>query len=586
MTGRDPPPSSIRLLWIGNHGPSGPEHAVRLLPPLLEILPDAELTISGSEADRSEALHLANDLRIADRVAISDPTTGIEWLLRSTTLLLVTDDPDEARAAIDMAIVYGLPVIDCSPDPDEAARARRGGSGPYTVLARKVAQLLHDRTARAADADEAALAASQPDAYEGGLLPPLTRGTDARRAVKKQAPRASAGDRSLQAIAAPRSVPDRIVRLGAGLFDRVPRTTFAPIRTLDLSTLGLGDTLMAWAGLHALLHGGYRPVAPGCTMYVQGALVRLGAALFAGHGLQVLPATSGGTAEMASPILTPQSPRTWRELYRGLAGPDWRVNCFPAVDAQKPALRADYRYDPWERFCLGLTERLHHHRGGWQAAPAEYVGFRIWMPVARRLELFPLAFLALFKQSLPHLRAEMRAFVEALGRSQPPAAAITVFPSGRSYQAFPADFCARLQDRLQPGRLDFYVPADDPWIDAYRDAGLAMIHLDQIEDLLWILLSTPKLITTDSFASHAAQLLRDDFVLVLTRDIRENVLHPGANPTIVTNHPRCAPCHYVPRVDLTSCPARYDRCIAFENDAFLDRVARTVAHDADLRVSQ
>lgn len=559
MAGHDLPVA--RLLWVGD-GVSGPEDAIRTLPPLLELVPDAQLSIVGSAADRAAAWRLAGDLRIADRIVAED-NAALSRCRESADVILVTGRVQDGSPETGKRVASGLPEIACSP-PLERPEARAGVSGSYIARAREIASVLQQRAAVASGPasrapDGAAKVARSPDQPVTSPLDPSRRSSPASGASLFRA-QEGAG-----------SLPGMVVRLGAAWFDRSPSRSFAPLRTLDFSSLGLGDTLMAWAGLHALLHAGFRPVAAEAAMYVQGALVGVGSALFARHGVRVLPAGGRNTAKLASPTLSPRLPQSWGELYRNLAGLDWYTGCFPAVEAQKPALRSDYRYEAWERFCLGINERLLHRRRGWQAAPADYVGFRLWMPVARQMGLFPVTFLALFKQSLPHLRGEMRQIARSLDRL-PDGSAIAVFPTGRSYQAFPAHFCRRLVERLHPHPIRFYLPADDPWIDRYHHSGIDGVHLDGIEDVLAVLFAAPKLITTDSFASHAAQLLRDDFVLVLTRDIRENVLHPGADPQVVSHHPRCAPCHYVPRIDRTSCPARYDQCVAFENSGLLERV--------------
>ena len=76
-----------------------------------------------------------------------------------------------------------------------------------------------------------------------------------------------------------------------------------------------------------------------------------------------------------------------------------------------------------------------------------------------------------------------------------------------------------------------------------------------------------RLLTTDSFTSHVAQLLRDDFVLVLNRDLREGVVHPGADPVVVGNHAACAPCNYQERHEFKCCVAGYQYCIALRSRA-------------------
>jgi ADP-heptose:LPS heptosyltransferase len=124
--------------------------------------------------------------------------------------------------------------------------------------------------------------------------------------------------------------------------------------------------------------------------------------------------------------------------------------------------------------------------------------------------------------------------------------------------------------------LDFftcYVQRDSPWFVEYENGGVTPTSLASINDTLRLIRYSNRLLTTDSFTSHNAQLLRDDFVLVLSRDLKESILHPGANPRVVANHPACAPCNYQERQDFDRCVAGYRYCIAFENERFVREIA-------------
>jgi hypothetical protein len=69
--------------------------------------------------------------------------------------------------------------------------------------------------------------------------------------------------------------------------------------------------------------------------------------------------------------------------------------------------------------------------------------------------------------------------------------------------------------------------------------------------------------------------MRDDFVLVLSRDLREGIVHPGANPTVIANHPACAPCNYQERYHFDRCVAGYPYCIAFSNGLFINNICES-----------
>ncbi len=354
----------------------------------------------------------------------------------------------------------------------------------------------------------------------------------------------------------------------------------APLRTIDFGDLGLGDAMMAWAGLYALLAEGLRPAAPGCRLYVPSELAGLAASLFASHDLVVEGVRPFRPRAQTSPVFTTSPPQTLGEWRGTFAGPDWRMNVFAALDAQKtiPLSNAPRAHD---QLRLYLTERLLYGRLGWRAAAPEYVGFRLWRPLAQRLGLAPAPFLTLMKRSLPRLRAEMAAYIAAHARRREPGPRFAVFPAGKAFQAFPPAVCRQIRDRLPRDETAFYIPADDPWIEDYRAVGVEPRALDSVEDLFGAVATAQHVLTTDSFASHVAQALRDDFVLVLTRDLGENVVHPGACPRLLARHPPCAPCSYVARADSALCSAGHANCLAFDDADFAAALAGALAAPVD-----
>jgi hypothetical protein len=338
----------------------------------------------------------------------------------------------------------------------------------------------------------------------------------------------------------------------------------APIKTIDFADIGLGDNLMAWSGLHALLSHDFRPTAPGCVLYVPTDLAKLASRLFSRFQIRVEGVRPFSERFRKSPVFTPSPPEKAWDWVKTYVGPDWWMNSFEALDAQRSipfSVRAPRFSD---RVRLGLSERILYGRRGWRTAAPEYFGYRLWRPLAARMGVLPVAFLGLIKRSLPALRKELAQYIgqdSVGGEAAPP---IAIFPAGKSFQAFPGETCKRIRELLPAGQTTFYLQADDPWIDDYRSAGLNVRGLASIEDVLWIIKTAPRLLTTDSFSSHAAQFLRDDFVLALTRDFQENIVHPGAHPSIVANHPPCAPCGYIARADSRVCSAKQTTCLAFD----------------------
>ncbi len=327
--------------------------------------------------------------------------------------------------------------------------------------------------------------------------------------------------------------------------------------------------MMAWAGLYALLIEGLRPLAPACRLYVPRELTNLAASLFAKFDVVTEGVRPFHPRELTSPVLTASPPETVSEWWSTFTGSDWRMNVFAALDAQKTIPLSNAPLRARDQLRLYLTERLFYKRLGWRAAVPEYVGFRLWRPLAQRLGLPPAQFLTLMKRSLPSLRTEVMAYVELHAQRRPPAPRFAIFPVGKAFQSFPPAVCRQILDRLPRGETAFFIPLDDPWLEEYRAAGIEPRALDSIDDLYSIVATASRVLTTDSLASHVAQALRDDFVLVLTRDLRENVVHPGANPRLLARHPACAPCAYLARTDSRSCSAGYANCLAFDDAEFV-----------------
>ena len=342
--------------------------------------------------------------------------------------------------------------------------------------------------------------------------------------------------------------------------------------TIDFGDLGLGDAMMAWAGLYALIHAGLRVSAPGCRLYVPKELAGLASSLFAKHGIEACGIAPFSARPQIGPVLTASPPDGLAQWVQTFAGPDWRLNAFEPLDRQK-TIPLHAAPPGWrQRLRLSLTETMLHRRMGWRTALSEYVGCRLWRPVALRLAMPPTPFLMAMKNSLPALRAEVLRYVEQSAPRRTPAPRYALFPVGKAFQAFPPALCRRICERLPKHETAVYIQANDPWIARYREAGLELRALESVEDLFGVVSAAECVLTTDSFPSHVAQSLRDDFTLALTRDIAENVVHPGAAPRLLARHPPCAPCSYLARKDSSTCSAGHANCMAFDEADFADAI--------------
>lgn len=353
---------------------------------------------------------------------------------------------------------------------------------------------------------------------------------------------------------------------------KYPYRKFVPLRTIDFVKIGLGDNLMAWAGLFALLKYGYRICSSDCKMYVPKVLTKLASQIFQEWSIQVEGADFNDIIEYRSPVLTPLAPNTVRQSIDVYMGDDWRLNWAEAIDRIKTD--SYYHQKPTtlkQKIRLQISETLLHGRIDWRSAYPDYIGSRIWSPIARRHNIPQTKYLVMLKNTLGSLRECVQKYAANINVASDYHS--LVFPVGKSYQTLPPEFCHKLSSAIPDAGLTYIIPPNDPWREGYFSQDLKTDQLESIDEILGVLQRAKYVVTTDSFVSHAMQFLRDDFVLVLSRDFHENVVHPGAYPQIVAKHPDCAPCEYHSREFYKNCPAGFRYCIAFEDASFLDRCA-------------
>lgn len=349
-----------------------------------------------------------------------------------------------------------------------------------------------------------------------------------------------------------------------------PYRKFSPLKTIDFVKIGLGDNLMAWAGLYALLKYGYQVCAPGCKMYVPHALAPLGMKIFSEWDLQVVGASFDDTVEYLSPVLTPLAPTTVRQFLDVYMGDDWWLNWAEAIDRVKTdSYYHQRRMSFKQKVRLQVSETVLHGRIDWRSAYPDYIGSRIWSPIARRHDIPQAKFLVMLKNTLDPMREAVRAYARGIALENAPA--YLAFPAGKSYQTLPPSFCRAIDDEVPNADFTYIVPPGDAWMDGYVSAGLTVSQLESVDEILASVMRARVVLTADSFVSHAAQFLRDDFILLLSRDFRENVVHPGAYPRIIAKHPDCAPCEYHSREFYQKCPAGFSHCTAFDDSAVLGR---------------
>lgn len=589
--------------------------AIQMFPLVLARVPDAKLLIVGGGPDLEWAKEYARSLGIAKHVEFTGYTTDVAKHLARSDVHILTSEFEGWCLALGEAWAYGVPSVMFELPYLEYVQSGKGYI-PVEMLdisgmADAVSKLLLDSDLRKNLGREAREVIEEfdkvsvkdewrrifddietKDDLETPLLPEYElRGLSALTTVL--------GDRflSLETPRADNYVPvlpsnvrpepprkkrtrrllkiARAVAAPYALVKRSAQKSLIPDRRLkmiDLSHVGLGDNLMIWTGLFTLLDNGVPLCAPGCVIHVQPILAELASRFFARFGLVV---QRGRPETQLSPIYSPLPPASSKEWWGAYIGRDWRMNWVEALDQQKtfPRNGADLSFAA--RMRLSISERLLYRRNGWAEATPGYIGYRVWLPLALNHGIYPIVFLSQLKRSLATMRQVVSEYVDEItpASDRDRYAGNAAFPSGKSFQTIPPQTFNDIDQALGGGFFTCYVQSDSPWRHDYECAAIVTESLSDIRDTFRIIKYSKSLLTTDSFTSHLAQLLRDDFVLVLSRDMQESILHPGANPKIMANHPACAPCNYQERYHFDRCVAGYKYCIAFENPIFAQSIA-------------
>jgi glycosyltransferase involved in cell wall biosynthesis len=592
--------------------------AIKMFPLVLDQVPDAKLLIVGGGPDLDWAKEYAAALGIQDKVEFTGYTVDVAKHLSRSDVHILTSEFEGWCLALGEAWAYGVPSVMFALPYLEYVQSNRGffavKQGDIATMAARVVELLQDADLRKRMGDDARAVIEEfseinvteewRKIFEDiGLKDDLDLELsefDERRGLR--ALTTVLGDRFLSLgqakadayvpvlpsqapVRAPRSKAARkALKIGraAGapyrLMEQLAKKRFGPdqrLRMIDLSHVGLGDNVMIWTGLFTLLENGTDLCAPGCVLHVQPILVELASRLFSRFGLTV---QGGAPKKQLSPIYTPLPPTTTREWLGAYLGSDWRINWVEALDQQKTFPRNGSDLSWRARARLNISEKLLYKRDNWAQATPSYVGYRVWLPVAAKFGVYPLIFLSQMKRSLVSMRAIVGEYIDDItplkdrARFSHPAA----FPTGKSFQTIPPKVYQQICSLVEGVDFTCYVQNDSAWIRDYEKNGVRTSSISDIRDTFRLLKYSKALLTTDSFSSHIAQILRDDFVLVLSRDMRESIVHPGAHPIVVENHPACAPCNYQERYHFDRCVAGYSHCIAFESESFVRAIADNV----------
>jgi hypothetical protein len=372
------------------------------------------------------------------------------------------------------------------------------------------------------------------------------------------------------------------VRKKLGFFKKfVPGLRFKPLRMIDCTSIPLGDSFMFFSGLYALLENGLPVCADDCVLHTHKPLVNICQVLFADFGLRI---AAGPPSKVEHPFFIPHPPVSNDDWMRTYLGSDWRMDWVEATDRQKTIGRPGYRDTLRKMTQLFISERLIYRRpGGWKTATPSYIGFRVWWPIALKLDVYPVVFYSMLSRSLGGIRKRLHDYIdeqiaidETLGKK--PFRGNAAFPTGNSYQTIDPKTYQYLLSTVGEDAFTCFVQDDSPWHDDFVAAGIDTRHIPSIEDTLKIIRRADNVVTCCSFTSHVSQFLRDDFLLIMFKDFPENNVNPGAHPKILTYTPACSPCNYLPRGQYKTCPAGFSHCTALENIEFRDKIRSELEH--------
>lgn len=614
MTTSISPLSSHTMIWLARVEQHQKRiyDVVRMMPLVVQRVPDAVLVVVGDGPDRRAAEKLAQDLGVASNIQFVGYSSQVEKHIMNASVHVMTSDFEGSPMVLGEVWSHGVPTVMYDLAFLEWLREGRGHIAVpqknYEALAEEVSRVLLDEGLRHRLGAEARSVAqkffdidigqewktlfediSTQDSLTRDLTeedvvavaPILVKHLATRMyEVDSRKSRHEEFSKPKPPIPLAHKFIGGALALGHTAANYIPRSKYAPLKTVDFAHIGLGDNLMAWVGLHALLCGGYTVVAPEVKMYVPHGLSRLARFIFGKFGVTVEGVDPHTNIKGDSPVFSPLPPgaNNLFDWYKTFCGIDWRMNCFEAVDLQKSIPREGFSNTWKTRLRLNLSEKIFYKKKSWRQAEVGYIGYRLWLPIAYKMGLMPVQFMALIKSSFAALRNDVRAYVDDLPAVKREALAdVSIFPAGKSFQAFSPKFIGNVVRDIASKSVNVYVQDNDPWLTDYRSVGFIPKNVASIDDLFWIIKSSKKVVTTDSFSSHVAQFLRDDFVLTLTRDFGENIVHPAAFPFIASNHPTCAPCNYLDRKGGGKCAAGFSHCAAFDSAAFEQRVVELVS---------
>lgn len=338
-----------------------------------------------------------------------------------------------------------------------------------------------------------------------------------------------------------------------------------------ITSNGLGDVLMAIYGLHALCVASNARLSKRHALYVKAALKELGEAL-----LEEVSVRASSERPKWVPVYQIFSNTSWTKTLKNLLS--W--NIYNNFTDRRAWVFGQKKYSLSKRLCVGLNSILLDGRLSWRRETPVYYGLKMWAPYARSLGLCEVELLNALHRSMPVLRERMRSFA-ASKNGTVFEEKIAFFPCGRSFQYAPPEFIKRVVAELGCEENDyccFFSPGDEAEMKRYEQQGLKCRYSASIEEVLSIVVTAQVTVTVDSFVGHLAQVAANHHVLLLSRELPEEVVHPAAVSHRVFEAMTCAPCHYEIREKVGACPADRKYCGVFDSTSYREQAVRSIRY--------
>ncbi len=352
-----------------------------------------------------------------------------------------------------------------------------------------------------------------------------------------------------------------------------------PLRSVRLHA-GQGDVLMAVHGLEALRVLGVPCLAGAARLYTRRDTASLVQWLLPDLEVRLLC----DSHHAAHPRYVIVERTSFSTVLRNWLYPDYYIN-FPerrlarSFGYPRPGLK--------QRWLMRLTDWRYGTPSNRDHETPCYYAVKMWAPLAGRWGLSELDLVRGLYRAFPRLRARLLEPVTSGSlRRDVPSASVAFFPSGRGFQFIPPGFLRRLIETVGFSPQDYlcYFGRRDETIEEYRRLGLACATCPDVESALCVVVQATITVTSDSFASHLAQLAAREHVALMSHDLPLHTVHPAAASHIVFEPQDCCPCYYTIRDTASACRAGRLECGVYASERYFQaavqalRAAARAAH--------